>query len=121
LATLGRIALAKNDFGAARENLEKSLEIRLELAEETSIAESQSFLAQLALAENRPADAISLAQPAADVFSLQQAPATASEPRALLALAHLAAGEQSAAQTEIIQAANLADKSENKLTRIFVR
>lgn len=121
LTTLGRIALAENDFGAARENFEKSLEIRRELGEESAIAESQLYLAQLALAENRPADAVSLAQPAAQIFAAQQAVASESEARAALALAQMATGEQNASQAEISQASELAAKSENKLSKFYVR
>jgi serine/threonine protein kinase/tetratricopeptide (TPR) repeat protein len=121
LMTLGRIALAENDIKAAHEHLEQSLQIRRELGEETAIAESQMFLAQLALAENRPADAVSLAQPAAEVFAKKQAVSSEAEARANLALAHLGTGGIEAAQTEISYAANLANTGENKLSRLYVR
>ena len=121
LITLGRIALAENNTGAARESFEKSLEIRRELGEETAIAECQSYLAQIALAENRPTDSLSLAQSAAEVFAREEAFSSEAETRATLALAHLAANDNQAAQTEIAQAANLANKGENKTVSIFVR
>lgn len=121
LTSLGQIAIAQNNFSEAREHLEKSLEIRRELGEEFAIAESQLYLALLALAENRPADAISLAQPIAEVFAKNQAFSIEAEARATLALAHLRTGGSEAAQAEISQAAKLVKKGENILSRINVR
>jgi len=62
-----------------------------------------------------------LAQPIAEVFAKNQAFSIEAETRATIARAHLAIGEIEAAQNHIAQAASLANKSENKLSCIFVR
>jgi|HubBroStandDraft_4_1064222.scaffolds.fasta_scaffold698849_1 tetratricopeptide (TPR) repeat protein len=68
LMDLGNLALIKADFKEARKNYEEALAIRIELGEKRNIATTRVELAQLAIEEKRPSDAVALIKSAIEEF-----------------------------------------------------
>jgi eukaryotic-like serine/threonine-protein kinase len=112
LVAIGEVLMAQDDLQGAAKNYNESLAVRSELGEKGSIASSQSSLAALALEQNQPAKAESLAKTAAAEFHAEADADQEAAARDLIAQSLMATGKVSEAQVEIVKARALATRDQ---------
>jgi tetratricopeptide (TPR) repeat protein len=110
---LGELALIQNDLPGAQRHHQESLDLRTQLGEKGTAAESRAALAVLALEQKQTAEAESLAREAAVVFEEQRAANNEAMARSTVALAMLAQGKRDTARREIEHARALVRNTQN--------
>lgn len=106
-ANLGWLELHENDLRAARSQLEAALAIRRSTSDHGNAADDELMLAELELAEGRPALALEKTQAAAKFFASQSAPAFEAQAVALAARAQAELGQKDESRTTILRAETL--------------
>jgi tetratricopeptide (TPR) repeat protein len=120
LYNLGEATLSEGDLASAQRHHQEALELRTQLGEKGTAAESRVALAVVALEKGLAADAESLAREAAVVFEEQHASDNEARARAMLALAMLWQNRRDPAFREVEHAESLVRDSQNVLARMAV-
>jgi tetratricopeptide (TPR) repeat protein len=107
LGLLGDLQLTRGDLPGARRSYDESLKLATDLRSPAGIASSRSSIAELALAENRPSEAATLAAQAAEAFQQEKLVDQEAGARNVAAKALLAEGEASEALAEVNAATSL--------------
>jgi len=108
MLVLGEVLESEGDLDGSRHQYEESLEIRKRRGEVQLIAENQVALAQLALDENHPQQAVALLNPAIAAFEKEHANPDLTSANTLLSRALLEEGKHSEAADALKRAAQLA-------------
>jgi tetratricopeptide (TPR) repeat protein len=109
---LGETAIKAGDLGEAHRLHEQALALYEEIGATRNLIESQVALAELALAEDRPADAEAQARRVVDALGADSVGSMRFVTALVIARARLARGDLDAAQTSLTELGALADKSE---------
>jgi len=113
LMGLGSIEIKAANFPQAHKDFEEALALRNELGEKDNIWSTRVSMAELAIAENRPADAEAPAREGRYEFQRAQKNDDATGSAAVLVRALLAEGKTDEALRELAKAAGMAVKSQS--------
>jgi tetratricopeptide (TPR) repeat protein/TolB-like protein len=117
---LGQLALIQGDMASAQRQHQEALQLRTQSGEKVTAAASREALAIIALEQNRPVDAESLAREAATVFESQHIANNEAMARTTVALAMLAQGKRDPARREIERARALLGNTQNIFAKMEV-
>jgi tetratricopeptide (TPR) repeat protein/TolB-like protein len=117
---LGQLALIQGDLAGAQRQNQEALQLRTQSGEKVTAAASRGALAIIALEQNRPVDAESLAREAATVFESQHIANNEAMARTTVALAMLAQAKRDPARREIERARALLGNTQNIFARMEV-
>jgi hypothetical protein len=117
---LGKLALIQGDMDSAQRQHQEAHQMRTQSGEKVTAAASRGALAIIALEQNRPVDAESLAREAVTVFESQRTANNEATVRTTMALAMLAQGKPDPARREIERARALLGNTQNVLVRMEV-
>jgi tetratricopeptide (TPR) repeat protein len=118
LMGLGTVATNAGDVAEARKNLEEALSLRNQLGEKANVLSTQVALADLAIAENRPAQAEAASLASRDEFQKSGKNDDAIAATTVLVRAYVAEGKTEQALAEIRKAISIANKTQSLAIRL---